>query len=633
MPVPDAIVDSVVQFLQGHAPFAQLADADLRYLGERLTLAYFPADAQILEIGIAGVTPLHIVQRGHVRVESSPGTGIVLGPGECFPLHPAGGQTDGAVRYIATEDVFCYLLGISALTTLQARSPALRDYCAASQRTLNALSQSRLHRDFMDRVIEQSMLLEPLSSLVRRQPVTCGPLTPVREALGRMSAASVGTIAVVDPAGSPLGIFTLTDLMERVALRGVSLATPIEAVMTATPRSIDDQACAQDAMAVMAARGVHQLLLLHDGVLSGVISERDLFSLQRISIRNVQQRIREADSGLTLQAAATELGRLSDNLLAQGIGSEPLTRIISAMNDSLSRRVIELTSARFDLGSLRWCWLALGSEGRQEQTVVSDQDNALLFADVDGATPPEAIRARLLPFAVAVNESLERLGFPRCPGGIMAGNPQWCLSETEWRQRFDIWLREPTPEALLHANIFFDFRPLSGESALCLELRGWLTAHAAGARPFLALMTANALQCEAPLGWVRRFRTDDGAVAGTIDLKTHGTRLFVDAARILALAFGVAETHTTRRLNQGGRALNLSERDLSGFAQAFEFLQLLRLRAQRGTVYPARAGLALAPTPNRVNPYALSDPDQLLLRESLHLARTLQSVLAHSLAQ
>jgi CBS domain-containing protein len=637
MPVPDALVDSVVRFLGAHAPFAQMAAADLRFLSEHLALAYFPAQAVIVETSAADAAPLHIVQRGHVRFEPSAGEGVVLGPGECFPLQ-AGGTLAGAPgRFVATEDVFCYLLEGPPMRTLQGRSPAFRDYCIASVQSLNRDSQSRLHREFMDRAIEQSTLLEPLAALVRRAPVSCSRHTPVLEALEHMSRASVGTIAVVDPGGKPVGIFTLTDLMERIALRGKPLSTPVEAVMTAAPDSLDEQACAQDAMAVMAARGVHQLLVTRDGVLAGVISERDLFALQRVSIRNVQQRIRAAVDEAMLRTAAAELGRLTDNLLAQGIGSEPLTRIISAMNDTLSCRVIELTVPRFNPGPQRWCWLALGSEGRREQTVVSDQDNALLFADGDGddeadrARRADAARARLVPFADAVNEALARLGFPLCPGQIMAGNPRWCLSGAEWRTRFDSWMREPTPDALLHANIFFDFRPLCGELTLGLELRSWLTARAAGARLFLALMTANALQCEPPLGLMRMFHTDEGA-AGTLDLKTHGTRLFVDAARVLALASGIAETHTTQRLRQGARALNLPERDLAGFSQAFEFVQLLRLRAQRGILYPAGAEVGPPAGSNRIDPYALSDPDQRLLRESFRQARELQLLLARSVA-
>ena len=632
MAVPEALVDSVARFLGGHAPFARLAAADLRYLSEHLRLAYFPAHAVIAETGAGDAALLHIVQRGHVRYEPRSGGGFVLGPGECFPLEPPADELGPGGRFVATEDVFCYQLEGQHLRALQARSPPFRDYCTASLESLSRASEVQLHRGFMDRALEQRTLLEPLAALLRRAPVACVPATSVQEALARMSAAGVGTIAVVDEAGKPLGIFTLTDLMERIALTGRPLTTPVGAVMTAAPASLDDQASAQDAMAVMAARSVHQLLVTREGVLSGVISERDLFALQRVSIRNVQQRIRTATDESLLHDAVRELGRLTDNLLAQGMGSEPLTRIISAINDTLSCRVLELAAQRFDLAALRWCWLSLGSEGRREQTVVSDQDNALIFAAHGGPAAAAALRARLLPFAGAVNDMLARLGFPLCPGRIMAGNPDWCLSEEEWRMRFDGWIREPTPEALLHANIFFDFRPLHGDHDLSLQLRAWLAGHAAGGRLFLTLMTANALQCPPPLGLLRTFRTDEGAAAGTLDLKTQGTRLFVDAARVLALTFGISETHTIRRLQQGGRALLLPERDLAGIAQAFEFLQLLRLRAQRGVLYPPGAEAGVTPDINRIDPYALSDPDQRLLKESFRQARALQVLLERTAA-
>ena len=141
------------------------------------------------------------------------------------------------------------------------------------------------------------------------------------------------------------------------------------------------------------------------------------------------------------------------------MGAEPLTRTIASLNDALSRRTIELALARHDLGGIDWCWLALGSEGRGEQTFATDQDNAIVFAAADAAEA-QRLRPRLLAFARDVNADLDRLGFPLCPGNVMAGNPELCLSVDEWKARFLAWIREPTPQALLNANIVFDFRPL-----------------------------------------------------------------------------------------------------------------------------------------------------------------------------
>jgi CBS domain-containing protein len=269
--------------------------------------------------------------------------------------------------------------------------------------------------------------------------------------------------------------------------------------------------------------------------------------------------------------------------------------------------VFDLLLPQADLDGLVWCWLSLGSEGRREQTVATDQDNAIIF-DGDEDTLPHD-RARLLNFARSVNEALAELGFPLCPGNIMASNRECCLSVDEWRARFAGWIREPTPTALLNANIFFDFRPLFGDATLPERLRGWLLGITRENRFFLRMMTSNALQAEPPLGLIRTFKTDDGEHHGTIDLKTQGTRIFVDAARALALGLGTPETNTSQRLWATARRLNVEDRHVAAATDAFQFLQMLRLRAQRGEFLDPSDPRSGDPgrNRNRIDPYALND--------------------------
>jgi CBS domain-containing protein len=210
----------------------------------------------------------------------------------------------------------------------------------------------------------------------------------------------------------------------------------------------------------------------------------------------------------------------------------------------------------------------------------------------------------------------------------MAGNPDCCLSLDEWCARFASWIREPTPQALLAANIYFDFRPLAGNHQLAGRLRAWLDATSSENKLFLRMLVANALQAEPPLGWIRTFRTDEGEFAGTLDLKTHGTRIFVDAARAFALALGLGETNTSQRIRMAGRRLNRDEREITASVDAYHFLQLLRLRAQRGGLdaAPGEAGAERSRQGlNRLDPYALNEIDQRMLREAFRQARALQT--------
>jgi CBS domain-containing protein len=321
-----------------------------------------------------------------------------------------------------------------------------------------------------------------------------------------------------------------------------------------------------------------------------------------------------------LKRAAAGILEFGRSLLAQGIAAEQLTRIVATLNDRLTERVVVLEAARHDLSAARWCWLALGSEGRHEQTFSTDQDNAIVF-DAPSPQSERDARARLLPFARAVNETLDACGFPLCRGNIMAGNPECCLSAGEWRERFTDWVRNPDPRALLNASIHFDFRPLSGEGALADALRTWLRDLVKEDERFLKTLALNALESGVPLGFFGTLVTGgEGADAGTIDLKTQGTRPITDAARIYALGSGVDETNTAARLRGSSRALGMAETEVEAVVEAFYHLLLLRLRGR----FQGASGRA----PNRVAPGELNEFDRRILKESLRQARQLQQRLA-----
>lgn len=631
---PPLIHAAVRDFLARHPPFSSLDEAALAFVVPRLKLAYYAKDAVVVDRE-APFPPLHIIQTGHVASQAAGLDTLpdrLLGPGECFPVGAlsAGGQPTRSYR--AVDDVFAYLLTVDDFRALRALSPPFAAYCAEAVTVLAQQSLAELQRHYAQVAADQHSLTRPLSDLVAAAPVTCAPATPLRRALEMMSEHSVRSVIVVDETQAPLGVFTLNDLRDRVVLQDLPIdATAVARVMTPNPVTLPGQATAAEAMQSMAAGGFHQVIVTDQGRVLGTVFEHDLFALQRVSLRQIHHAIRSARSVAALKHVAGDIRNLARNLLAQGVGAEALTRTIVALNDALTREVImqALRNHRFD--GIYWCWLSLGSEGRGEQTLATDQDNALIFAappPAAGVSTLEAQRRELLAFAREVNESLDALGFPLCKGGVMASNPAWCLSEEEWRARFTQWLSEPTPPALLNANIFFDLRGLYGDSTLADRLRDWLLARTQGNRLFLQLMMANARQTEPPLGLIRAFVVDDEpGRAGTLDLKTRGTRIFTDVARCFALAVGLPDTNTAVRLRKAGAHFGVESRHVETTIEAFHYLQVMRLRTQeRHAGDPAAAG------PNRVDPYALNEIDQRMLKEAFRQARKLQQRLEESLA-
>ncbi len=622
MHTPPVIVEATCEFLRRYPPFSRMSEASLAALATRLKIAYYGKDREILSPQSGPVEALYIVQRGlvgsrpdHPQADPEP----ALQPGELFPVGAlsAGGRTTKI--FTAAQDTFCYLLPREDFLRLRHESPEFERYCTQAITETLKLSLASLHGQYSARAAEQQTLTHTLEELVRIEPVSCPARATLREALQRMSDTNVRTIIVEGDEGAPIGMFTLVDLLRRVVLPERPLSTPVLEVMTTPIVTLPATATAYEAMHVMAERGIRQVVVVDHGRLRGVINERDLFALQRVSMRQVVEELHAARSVEALKRAADDIRRLTQNLLAQGVGAEPLTRTIASLNDALSRRLLDLVLERHDLDDCDWCWLALGSEGRGEQTFATDQDNAIVFHAADDADC-DIRRARLLAFAREVNAALDELGFPLCEGKVMASNPELCLSVGEWKAKFLGWLRAPTPESLLNANIVFDFRPLYGDTTLVDALREWLFDFTRDNKVFLRFMVANALQVEPPLGLIRAFATDDDpAHRGTFDIKARGTRIFVDAARVFALAAGIAETGTVARMREAGRRINVEARHVDATIDGFHFLQLLRLRQQDA---PGARNMA-----NRIDPYALNEVDQRMLKEAFRQARKLQQLL------
>ena len=221
-------------------------------------------------------------------------------------------------------------------------------------------------------------MASPLSAVVRRAPVTCLPDTPLRSVLKTMHQLNIGSIVVTDGSLAPLGILTLRDVLDRVALAEYGLERPISDVMSRDVFTMSPQTSAYEAALAMVRRGIRHILVVDRGRLTGLITEKDLFSLQRINMRQLAGAIRVASSVESLVQFSADIRQLAHNMLVQGVAAEQLTHFIASLNDLLTQRVIDLELVGGRLDDVRLCWMALGSEGRFEQTLCTDQDNGII---------------------------------------------------------------------------------------------------------------------------------------------------------------------------------------------------------------------------------------------------------------
>lgn len=620
-------IHGTMQFLQKFPPFNLMENAHLAYLVEQCQLRFYAADESIIKPGDGPVEHFYIVKQGRVvgeRPHTAKGgteTTFEITTGECFPLAALLGERATRTEHLAAEDTFCLQLNKQAFIKLFGLSSTFRDFALRGVSSLLDQVNQQVQQRAVETLGTQYSLNTRLGELAMRHPVMCSPQTPLREAVGLMHEHQVGSIVIVDERQAPLGIFTLRDLRQAVAEVGADFGLPIQQRMIHRPFHLSPEASAFDAAIAMTERHIAHVCLVKDGRLCGVVSERDLFSLQRVDLVHLARTIRSASRIEQLVHMRGDIVQLVDRMLAHGASSTQITQIITLLNDHTVCRVIELTLEEKGDPGIPFTWLCFGSEGRREQTLHTDQDNGILFEAKDAAEAAQ-IRGLLLPIAERINQSLAQCGFTLCKGNIMAGNPELCLSRLEWARRFSAFIREATPENLLASSIYFDLRVVWGDDSGCQQLRRSILEQVADNRLFQRMMAENALRQRPPVGRFKDFvLTGKGHDKDTLDLKVAGLTPFVDGARLLALAHGVEANNTLERLRQLVERQVIDPLDGAAYEEAYHFIQQTRMQQHQ---LQSRQNL---PWSNRVDPDSLNHLDRRILREAFRQAQRLQSSL------
>jgi CBS domain-containing protein len=622
-----AIHPSQLNFFAAHVPFDRMEPAHLLWMLERMQLGYYAKDEIIMSPDQGVVDHFLVVKQGEVHGEqkvadaSDADAWMELGEGECFPLGALLANRPVASLYRAGKDTFCYQLPVADFHTLMGMSAPFRDFCTRRIASLLEHSKQIIQAQYTQSGAEQQSLTSPLSAIIRRLPITCSPQTSIREVMTRMHDLRVGSMVAVDDEGRPLGILTLPDVLERIALPQLDLELPVITVMTMQLNTLSPQALAHEAALMMAKQGFRHVLVVENERLVGLVSEKDLFALQRVGLRQIGSSIRLAQTLEELQQSAADIRSMAHNMMAQGVAAEQLTQFISTFNDLLTARVVDLEIIANNLNPDELCWISLGSEGRYEQTLNTDQDNALIFMVPEGGDA-NTVRLQLLPVAKRINDTLNACGYPLCKGKVMASNPQWCLSLQEWKSTFASWIMNSSQEALLNASIFFDFRALYGDNTLAEELRDWLLFISRDNGRFLHQMAVDALSIQPPLGFVRDFVLGK---ENKLDLKLNGITPFVNTARIFSLATGVAHTSTIQRLRSSALKMKIPEAEIEAWVDAFLFIQVLRLRHHDEE---KAKGIKDEDLDNLIDPEHLNELDRRILKEAFRQARKLQTRLA-----
>ena len=598
-----------------------------------MTLEFFPKDAIILSAGHAASESLYVVHKGGVKLalRSQVGKQLVLdmrSEGEIFGLLSLMSKDLARLDVTAIEDTLCYRIPAEEVQTLISANTEVANYLLRTSVTRymdRSLQELRTQTGLMG---DTERLLYSLAvSEVPASPVLlCSPDTSIREAAQRLAQSKATCLFVVDSGGTAIGIITDRDFADKVVARALPLDQKVTVIMSQPVVAVEASERLFHALLAMVSRNIHHVLVAEKGKPASVLTAHDLMVLQGKSPLNVVRFIDSQTNVHDLAAAQHRIAGLLPLLLREGAKASHLTRVVAEVNDRLMVKILQFAQDKFGAAPVPYCWVALGSEGRREQTFKTDQDNALIYGDAaadsrSNAGDEAGNREYFAQLAAFAQEALATCGYPPCTGNYIASNPRWCQPLSTWANYFQAWIREAELHGTEDALLFFDMRPVAGDFSLFEKLSAAKRGSLKEAGMFKSVLACIATTHKPPLGFFCNFVVErTGEHKNQLDLKLFGTGPIVNAARVFALDAAIEHTNTLDRLF----ALSPPEEDPSLFAdlqEAFEYLTLLRVECQLRQVREAK------PLSNYASPDALTHLQRSLLKESFRTITRAQSLL------
>ena len=596
--------DGLIQFLKTVHPYDSLDAARLAELAPKFEVIHAATGDEIYTLGTP-MQGLYLVHHGEVEVFDENGMTVsILGPRNSFGKR--GLTRDGIAVTTARANDDCALL-------LLPRA----DFDALMQ------SEPKVAR-FFDRrrpgsAAQNSLATRRVADFMAKSPVTCSSGLTCQGAAQLMRDHHISSVCVTS--GDALeGILTNRDLTEKVLAQGLPISTPVAQIMTRDPLTLPSSAIASDVLHAMMEHRIGHVPVVDAGRLSGIVTQTDLTRLQAMSSAEMIADIARATDATAMARVTARIPALLLQLVAGGNRHEVVTRLITDIADAATRRLLALAEERLGPPPVPYLWLACGSQGRQEQTGVSDQDNCLMISD----EMQMGDAAYFEDLARFVCDGLDTCGYVYCPGDMMASNPRWRQPLSTWRQYFEGWIKTPDPMAQMLASVMFDLRPIGGTTALFTGLQEEVLQAASANSIFVAHMISNSLKHTPPLGLLRGIATiRSGEHRNTLDLKHNGVVPIVDLGRIYALQARLAPVNTRARLEAAADTTVLSPSGARDLMDAYDLIAQSRLQHQADQI---RTGVA---PDNFLAPSDLSDFERSHLRDAFVVVKTMQSALGH----
>lgn len=611
----------IKNFLSQYPPFDELEDEVLSYVTQHIEISYYREDTPIIHFGDE-IHDLYMVRSGVVEIYRRKGE-LYNRIDEGALFGQMGLLTNNKVRFPAKaiKDTLLYCIPEAVFQHLYEQHEAFADFVEVED-------NARLRQTVSNSKEQNDLTTSKVRNLLTSSAPTIHKTESIQSAAIKMAEDNVSSLLIIDPEvaqdddddNSPLvGIITDRDLCTRVLAQGLNPSDDVASVMTTEVISLDHNAYVYEAMLTMLRYNVHHLPVLKDKQPIGVIEATDI-------VRYESQNSLLLVSSIFQQQSIDELSVLSEQvkdsfvrLVNEDANSHMVGSAMSVIGRSFKQRIIELVEQELGEPPVPYCFVALGSMGRDEQLLVTDQDNAIIL---DNTFVKEKHDGYFAQLANRVCEGLDKCGYSYCTGDIMATNPDWRMTRTEWEECFADWIDDPNPKALLNASIFFDLDGVYGRLKWAEQLNGFIVRRARRNNRFLACLARNAMNRTPPLGFFKSFVMEkDGQHKNSINLKRRGTAPLADLIRVHALAVGSRSKNSFERLDDIHEAGILPKGKARDLRDALEFISIVRIRHQALDVENE-----IEPD-NNIEPENLSDFERRNLKDAFQILSNAQNFL------
>ncbi|WP_296383073.1 DUF294 nucleotidyltransferase-like domain-containing protein [Winogradskyella sp.] len=610
----NTIAERIFDFLKNFPPFDMLNSKQLIAISKAVEVGYFEKGQSIFKIEESVEDHFYVVKNGAIGLYTTEGTIVdECDEGDIFGLRALLRKDNYILDAIAIEESIVYSIS----------SHLLEDYI-----TNNSEASQFLMTSFVtnSRNIESNITSSEFTNLqsadYSKNPITCSIDTSIQSAAQIMTEKHVGSIVVVNEL-KPIGIITDKDLRTKIATGSISISESVSKIMSSPVVTYPENTTVSEAQIAMLKHQITHLCITKDGTinsqLTGILSEHDIIVLRENNASSLVKEIKRCSSVLQLKDIRARAENLLKRYLEQDLPIEFAAKLISTINDVITQRIIDMAiSQQNEEPPVNFAWLAIGSQGRQEQLLMTDQDNALVFDDISEDIN-EANKLYFINLAKQINKDLTTVGFELCPADMMGSNPKWCLSSSEWSQQFNRWITSPDQDNLMLCTIFFDFEHVFGSKDLIETLSQSIFESIDNHDIFLTYLGRNALQNPPPLSFFRQFLVEEsGEHKNQFDIKARSMMPLVDAARLLILSHKIK--HINNTIERFKKLVELEPQNKDTYLFCIEaYKDLLWFRTEQG--------LKNVDSGRFIDVQSLSKINRLKLRRSFKAVKLIQELI------